>query len=428
MDIQHPGPPYVCQSPAESPSGRLSYTADNGEMIFIFASFVLLSIIIQGGKSVEFNSSRRKFLQAGLILPAAGFVSSHNFDAFSQSAPGAVYRTLGKTGLKVSGVGCGVGITPDPNVIGRAIELGVNYFDTARGYGNGNSERITGTALKGKREKIVLATKTDGKTKAEIFKDMDESLKALGTDHVDIFHLHSRDTPDTITDEAVEACEILKKQGKTRFMGVSAHDINAVVDKILKVGKFDVVQTTYSYAIGAPFRQAAIAKLHDAGLGVVAMKVIIAVAGFVPREVKLPPEGPLAAIKWVLLNPAISTTVPYVKNIAELEMNVRAMTESYTAQDEKMLYTRSREIGPYYCRMCYECKGQCPNGVPVTDELRYLAYHDFGSNLHQARENFMSMPKEIRSVRCSDCAACAIQCPNGVDVRNRLIRAQEILA
>jgi uncharacterized protein len=188
------------------------------------------------------------------------------------------------------------------------------------------------------------------------------------------------------------------------------------------------VQTTYSYAIGAPFRQAAIAKLHDAGIGVVAMKVIIAVAGFVPREVKLPPEGPLAAVKWVLLNPAISTTVPYVKSISELEMNVRAMTESYTAQDEKMLYARNREIGPFYCRMCYECKGKCPNGVPVTDELRYLAYHDFGGSFQQARGSFLSMPKEIRSVRCSDCAACAIQCPNGVEVRSRLIRAQELLA
>jgi uncharacterized protein len=397
-------------------------------MISVFDGFMLLSIKYPGGISVDFNSSRRKFLQAGLILPAAGLVSSYDFNVFSQSAPGAVYRTLGKTGLKVSSVGCGVGITPDPNVIGRAIELGVNYFDTARGYGNGNSERITGAALKGKRDKVVLATKTDGKTKAEILKDMDESLKALDTDHVDIFHLHSRDTPDTITDEAVEACEILKKQGKTRFMGVSAHDINAVVDKIVKIGKFDVVQTTYSYAIGAPFRQAAIAKLHDAGIGVVAMKVIIAVAGFVPRDVKLPPEGPLAALKWVLLNPAISTTVPYVKSISELEMNVRAMTESYTAQDEKMLYARSREIGPSYCRMCYECKGKCPNGVPVTDELRYLAYHDFGGSFHQARGSFLSMPKEIRNVRCSNCAACAIQCPNGVEVRSRLIRAQELLA
>jgi aryl-alcohol dehydrogenase-like predicted oxidoreductase len=349
---------------------------------------------------MKFNSSRRKFLKAGLILPAAGLVSTHNSYVFSKMPDNVAYRVLGKTGLKVSAVGSGVGIEPDPQVITRAIDLGVNYFDTARMYGNGNSERITGTALKGKRDKVLLATKTDGRTKSDIFKDMDASLKALDTDYVDIYHLHSRDTPDTITDEAVEACEMLKKEGKTRFIGVSTHDVHAVADHILEIGKFDVVQTTY----------------------------IIAVAGFIPRDVNLPKEGPLAAIKWVLLNPAISTTVPYAKNISELEMNVRAMTETYTPQDEKMLYTRNQEIRPLYCRMCYECKGKCPKGVPVTDELRFLAYYDFGGNLHQAQDNFRRLAEEIRRVRCSDCSSCAVQCPNGVDVRNRLIRAQELLA
>jgi aryl-alcohol dehydrogenase-like predicted oxidoreductase len=384
--------------------------------------------LIEKGDFMEFDSSRRKFLQAGLILPAAGLVASHNLDVFSQTPAAPGYRVLGKTGLRVSGVGSGVGIIPDPEVIARAIDLGVNYFDTARGYGEGKSEQITGAALKGKRDKVVLASKTDARTKADVFKDMDASLKALGTDHVDIWHLHSRDTPDTITDEAVEACEMLKKQGKTRFIGVSAHDINAVVDTILKIGKFDVVQTTYSYAIAAPYRNAAIDKLHDAGMGVVAMKVIIAVAGFVPRDIELPDEGPLAAIKWVLTNPAISTTVPYVKNISELEMNVRAMTEPFTPQDEKMLYVRNQGIRPLYCRMCYECKGQCPKGVPVTDELRFLAYNDFGGNFDQARGNFRLLPKEIQGIRCSECSSCAIECPNGVEVRSRLIRAQELLA
>ena len=87
----------------------------------------------------------------------------------------------------------------------------------------------------------------------------------------------------SITDEAVEAQEMLKKQGKTRFIGISAHDINAVVDKIMKLGKHDVVQTTYSYPIGSD-RNAAIHKLHEAGIGVVAMKVIVAMsmAGFAP--------------------------------------------------------------------------------------------------------------------------------------------------
>jgi aryl-alcohol dehydrogenase-like predicted oxidoreductase len=376
---------------------------------------------------MTFDASRRKFLQAGLVLPAAGLVASRSRLFASEAPPPAAYRILGKTGLKVSAVGSGVGITPDPEVIARAIDLGVNYFDTARGYGNGESERITGAALKGKRNRVVLASKTDARTKADVLKDMEASLKALETDYLDVFHLHSRDTPDTITDEAVEACLELKRQGKARFIGVSAHDIHAVVDKVLQVGKFDVVQTTYSYALKAPFREAAIAKLHDAGLGVVAMKVIIAVAGFVPRDIPLKDEGPLAAVKWVLLNPAISTTVPYVKNIAELEMNVRAMTEAYTPGDEKMLYVRSEKIRPLYCRMCYECKGRCPNGVPVTDELRFLAYHDFGGSYGQALENFMSLPHAIRSVRCSDCASCAVECPNGVDVRKRLIRAQELL-
>jgi predicted aldo/keto reductase-like oxidoreductase len=378
------------------------------------------------GDFVRFKPSRREFLQAGLALPVASLISTNRLN-LSIPAPAAVYRTLGKTGLRVSGVGSGVGITPDPLVINRAIDLGVNYFDTARGYGEGKSEQITGTALKGRRDKVVLASKTDGRTKADILKDMDASLKALQTDHVDIWHLHSRDTPDMITDEAIEACEILKKQGKTRFIGVSAHDINAVVDKILKVGKFDVVQTTYSYAIGAPFRNASIAKLHSAGIGVVAMKVIIAVAGFVPRDIPLKNEGPLAAIKWVLSNPAISTTVPYSKNIAEIEMNVRAMTEPYTQQDEKMLYTRNQQIRPLYCRMCYECKGKCPKGVPVTDELRHLAYNDFGGSFRQARDNFMSLPVEIRNVQCKDCSSCAIQCPNGVEVQTRLMRAQQLL-
>jgi predicted aldo/keto reductase-like oxidoreductase len=377
---------------------------------------------------MKFDCSRRKFLQAGLALPGAGLFASHYSDTLGQAPAGVVYRTLGKTGLKVSSIGCGIGLIPDPVVLVRAVDLGVNYFDTARMYEKGKSEEIAGTALRGRRNKIVLASKTDALTKADVFKDMDESLKALQTDHVDIWHLHSRDTPDMITDEAVEACEMLKKQGKTRFIGVSAHDINAVVDKIVKIGKFDVVQTTYSYAIGSYFRNASIKRLYDAGIGVVAMKVIIAVAGFIPpQDFRLKDEGPLAAIKWVLTNPLISTTVPFAKNTTELEMNFRAMTEPYTPQDEKMLYVRNEKIRSRYCRMCYECKGRCPKGVPVADELRYLAYNDFGGDFHQARENFKRLPKEIRAVHCSDCSTCAIECPNGVEVRNRLIRAQNLL-
>ncbi|MDM7996560.1 MAG: aldo/keto reductase [Acidobacteriota bacterium] len=380
---------------------------------------------------MDFDASRRKFLQAGLALPVAGLVASNPPESFGRASAGVVYRTLGKTGLRVSGVGCGVGLIPDPAVLVRAADLGVNYFDTARTYEKGKSEEITGAALKSRRNRILLASKTDGVTKAEVFREMDESLKALRTDHVDIWHLHAKDTPDSITDELVEAQETLKQQGKTRFIGISTHDINAVVDKVIKLGKHDVVQTTYSYPIGAG-RNAALHRLQEAGIGVVAMKVVVALsmAGFAPppkerRDLK--GDGPLAAVKWVLRNPDISTTVPYMKNLAEVEMNFRAMAEPYTDQDEKMLFARNEEIRPLYCRMCYACKGKCPHGIPVTEELRYLAYNDFAGDFRQARDHFSRLPDKIRAVRCLDCSTCAIQCPNGVDVQNRLIRAQELL-
>jgi predicted aldo/keto reductase-like oxidoreductase len=182
-------------------------------------------------------------------------------------------------------------------------------------------------------------------------------------------------------------------------------------------------------------RDASIKKLQDAGIGVAAMKVVVATAGFTmgrgganaPKP-RLQGEAPLAAVKWALKNPAIAVTIPYMANTDQLEMNVRAMTESYTPGDDKLLFAKSEEIRPYYCRMCYECKGQCPKGMPVPDVLRFLAYNDFCGDFRQAQGNFRSLPREIRNVRCNDCSSCSIQCPNGVHVQDRLIRAQDLLA
>jgi aryl-alcohol dehydrogenase-like predicted oxidoreductase len=377
------------------------------------------------------KSSRREFLRAGLAMPAAGLIPSRTQEAFSQSPAEVIYRTLGNTGLKVSAVGYGLGYDPAPEIVERCIDLGINYFDTAPNYGNGESERILGAAIKGKRDKIVISTKANTRTKADILKEMDVSLQNLGTDHVDVYHLHARDTVERVPDEALEALEILKNQGKTRAIGISCHDPNNMADHVIK-WKLDLMQTTYSYAIGAPFRDAAIKKVHDAGIGVIAMKVIIGLT-IAPKDLSQKPklkaaETPIAALRWVLRNPAVDTTVPHHGSVKELEMNVRAMTGSYSPADEKLLYVRNQQNSPYYCRMCYRCLGQCPRGVPVTDELRYLAYYDFGRSLYQAHLSFRDLPGEIRSVRCSDCSSCVIQCPNGVIVRDRLIRAQELLA
>ncbi|MGQ9633641.1 MAG: aldo/keto reductase [Bryobacteraceae bacterium] len=88
-----------------------------------------------------------------------------------------------------------VGFTPDPTVIARAIDLGINYFDTARIYGQGNSERLLAEAIRGKRDRVILGSKTASRTKEEALRDIDTSLQVLGTDHLDVWFLHAKDTP-----------------------------------------------------------------------------------------------------------------------------------------------------------------------------------------------------------------------------------------
>jgi len=128
---------------------------------------------------MNIRTSRRNFLSAGLVLPVAGmskkmgFLDSQTLSA-AKSNPSIKleYRTLGRTGLKVTTVGFGCMITSDPSVITRAADIGVNHFDTARGYQQGNNERMVGSALKAKRKQIILSTKSTAGDKEALRKDL----------------------------------------------------------------------------------------------------------------------------------------------------------------------------------------------------------------------------------------------------------------
>jgi predicted aldo/keto reductase-like oxidoreductase len=392
------------------------------------------------------DSSRRNFLAAGLSLPVAGMASATGSQAPaakaprppSAEAPSARYRTLGKTGLKVSTVGYGCMITSDSSVISRAVDMGITYFDTARGYQSGNNERMVGAALKGSRHKVVISSKSESKTAAEAMAHLETSLKELGTDYLDIWYMHSRDTVAAIPDEQIAVWENAKKQGKIRHIGISTHNPIAIVDRVLAVGKFEVVLSTYNFTVGAG-NDPAYKKLVDAGIGMVAMKVMAPASrasGFsgVPgyRADRLDrvqkPGGPVAALKWVLRDQRFATTIPSMTDIDQLEMNFRAMSEPFSAADEKVLARIDEDVRPLYCRMCYQCTGQCPKGVPVPDTIRYLSYADFYGQFALGREHFLALPEEARAVRCRDCASCEVRCPNGVHVAERLVRAQDLFA
>jgi hypothetical protein len=385
------------------------------------------------------NSSRRGFLAAGLVLPAVGKGSVTRPEAAGLSAAAAPadsglrYKVLGRTGLKVTTVAFGSMITSDQSVVEKAIELGVNYIDTAYGYQNGNCERMVGAAIKGKRQKVVISTKSGSESKQQALDQLDESLKRLGTDYVDIWYIHGKSKKEQLTDERLEANEIAKKAGKVRFTGVSVHAGHSeIIPAMIATGRLDVLLSSYNFTMGEQI-DPLLAQAKKAGLGVVAMKVM---AGGVRRakpgdklSTLMKTEGaPLAMLKWVLKNPNVDTTIPSITDMDQLDEDMRAMTQSFGAPDEKLLAARLREIRPYYCSMCGACEGSCAKGLPVSDLIRYLTYADGYGQFPLGRESFLQLDEDLRAVRCGDCARCTVTCPRGVRVAERVARAQELFA
>ena len=136
----------------------------------------------------------------------------------------------------------------------------------------------------------------------------------------------------------------------------------------------------------------------------------------------------VAALKWALKNPKIDTTIPSMTDMDQLDDNLKAMTAAFTEADQQILSTHLERIGPLYCRMCDRCEGSCPKGLPVADVLRFLTYAEGYGQFALGRERFLELPAGLRSVRCGECASCAVSCPYGVRVPERLSRAQELFA
>ena len=390
------------------------------------------------------STSRREFLStglsAGLALPVLGAGSRMGLglppgepEAKAGSPVKLEYRTLGRTGLKVTTVGMGCMITSDPSVIERAADMGINYFDTARGYSQGNNERMVAAALGARRKQVVISTKSHAPNKVELQKHLETSLRELNTDYIDIWFLHGRNSPAEIPDDQIEVQQLAKKQGKVRFTGVSTHNgQQQILPWMVQKGTFDVVLTSYNFTMDAGMDEA-IATAAKAGMGVVAMKVM---AGGLRRQKqgdplykKLTQDGALlAALKWVIHKPNIATTIPSMTDMDQLDENLKAMGNPFSKGDEKLLSAHLDAIRPLYCRMCGKCNGDCLKGLPVADVLRFLTYADGYGQFALGRERFMELSAEHTAVRCGDCADCTVKCPYGVEVQSRMARAQELFA
>lgn len=203
-----------------------------------------------------------------------------------------IYRKLGRTGERVSAIGLGgyhLGFVKDVpetvRLIRSAVDRGINFLDNCWSYHDGESERRMGAALRdGYRDRVILMTKFDGRTKKSAAQQIDESLQRLGTHHVDLIQFHEvirMEDPDRFfaDDGPLEAVMAAKKAGKVRFIGFTGHKDPLVHIRMLEVAaehkfRFDTCQMPLN-VMDAHFRsfgRHVLPKLVEQGMGVLGMK------------------------------------------------------------------------------------------------------------------------------------------------------------
>jgi uncharacterized protein len=374
--------------------------------------------------------NRRDFLKIGVAGAASIGLTGVGGLLHAEPAAAPVYRTLGRTGLKVTTLSFGPMLTPEPEVIRAGFDMGINYVDTARRYLNGRSEEIVSRALKGIRDKVYVATKTQrtSNTRDEIIKDVETSLTQLQTDHIDVIQLHGLENgKQVLTPEAREAYAKVKEQGKVRFCGVSTHTnqaevVNAVVDDPDKF--FDTVLVQYNFNTALAVKQA-IARARAAGIGVIAMK--IQMGGYKTRDdaKAMTHEQAAANLKWVLQDTNVACAIPGMRTIEQVTQMVPVMGMKLTDADERIIRRYAQAIDPYYCRLCGKCEDTCPYGVGISTINRALMYAEGYREYALAKATFDEVSTASLCLTCDECVA---QCANGLNIAQKMRQARSAFA
>ena len=380
---------------------------------------------------------RREFLKIGLMGTTSALLGLEGIaDAMHYASSGSfvfpppVYRTLGRTGLKITIVSFGAMLTPEAEVMKIAFEHGVNYVDTARRYMGGRNEEIVGQALKGKRDKVYVATKTQpgSKSKEAIFRDVEMSLRALNTDYIDVIQLHNLSSKDRVfIPETREALARLKEQGKVRFFGVTTHTnqeevLHALVDDRDRF--FDTALVAYNFKSSNEVR-AAIARAAGAKIGIIAMKTQ---AGGYTTDALGPISPHQAALKWVLQNMHVTTAIPGMRNMAELREDIAVMGMQFGYLDRLILNRYGTAIRHQYCHLCAECEPSCPRNVAISTINRCLMYAEGYKSAELAQSTYDEIPSAFSASACLDCSICVARCANGLNIPMKMAKARKLLA
>ncbi|WP_027307621.1 aldo/keto reductase [Caloramator sp. ALD01] len=322
-------------------------------------------------------------------------------------------RRLGKTNIMVSEVGFGgipiqrITQREAEKVIKFAVEGGIKFIDTARGYGV--SEEYIGNALLGIREKVYIASKSMARTKDAMKEDIERSLKNLRTDYIDLYQLHNVKDEETLKQVmteggALEALLEAKNSGKILHIGITSHSL----DLLKKVLEYDVFETImYPYNIVEDQAENLFEEANRRDIGVIAMKPL---AGGALEDGEL-------AISYILNNKNISTVIPGMDSIEQVKQNISAVDIEFNDEMMKKCKEIKEKYTQSFCRRCGYCM-PCPQGIDIPFSFILKGYYDRYDLKAWATERYTAMKRHASD--CIKCGLCETKCPYNLKIRDML--------
>jgi uncharacterized protein len=387
---------------------------------------------------------RREFLKRGMLagvgvslIPFAGTAGA----ALETPSQVRRYSTLGRTGLKISDISFGSSrlTSGSEDLVRHAFDCGINYFDSADTYTEGESETTIGNALKGKRDKVFLTSKTMAgadDSRASMMTALEGSLRRLQTDHIDVYFNHAvNDLARLKNPEWHEFTGQARTQGKIRFTGMSGHAgrLTECLDYAIDSGNFDVILCAHNFGQDPRFFQQftqrfdwiarqpelprVMEKARQHGVGVVVMKTLM---GARLNDMRPYESGGAsfsqAAFRWVLSNPNVNALIVTMTSRPQIDEYLGASGARATAAADLPLLNQYASLNSdSQCRpACNECANACPYGVPITDVMRTRMYaRDYG-DLRFARAEYAMLPANAAACLACDAKPCAGACPHGI--------------
>lgn len=401
------------------------------------------------------NLSRREFFSRALAGATAAGVWSLTGERIlrgqSREMPRSqlgqkepIYRTLGKTGIRLPVVNMGVMNAFNPELVKRSYEIGVRHFDTAAYYQRGQNEAMVGKAIRelGVRDKVVIGTKAfvpheqrprmSPEDLKKFFLDTaEESLKRLQTDVIDIFYVHNvQDTAYLNNPGIAEALAILKNRKKARHIGFTVHSNMAeVVAEAARSGFYDVVVVAFNYSmVDDSILSGALEKAHAKGIGLIAMKTQCTqywYRDYVPSEKQSYYQGKIlhpAVLKWVLRHDFITCAIPGYTTFPQMEEDFSVAYDlEYTPEERAFLDDRNVKLAlQSYCRQCGSCLTTCSKGVDIPALMRVHMYAACYANFGQARVTLDELSDAKGLAACSSCETCTARCARRVPIDKRI--------